>query len=65
MAADVEAKTFVGDGAGDAADVLGVFVEDGDVFLFFDELGGSGESGRAGADDDNMIRHGVEVRKCF
>jgi hypothetical protein len=52
MAANVDAIALVPDGAGDAADTLGAFEDDGPDSRTAAELKRCGEAGRTGSDDD-------------
>lgn len=53
VATDVEAKVFVADGAGNAADVVGIFFEDGDLEAEGGAFSGGGEAGGAGSDNQD------------
>ena len=47
------------DGAADAADLMRVFLDDGDAIARLGQQVGGGEAGRAGADDrdiDGLVR---------
>ena len=62
MPADVEGIAFVVHGAGDAADVFWVGLQDGHGDTLFREEIGGGETGRAGSNDDyGAGRHGWEM----
>lgn len=57
MTADVEVEALVGDGSGDAADVLGVGFEHGYRVPVLTQVIGGSEAGGAGADDDSLDGH--------
>ena len=57
MTADVEMKTFVGGGAGNAADINRIGFEHGDIDIVLGKQIGGGQSRRSRSDDSYICFH--------